>query len=192
MPQGASYILHADRDGIFPVINFTINDNVRIDEIFSIPLRNQEPYFRLFEKLQEVPYTPRNRFRRLELMYGILRLLTEESLIETPMLKQALWYIENNYRDNTLTNQILAEQVHVSEVYLRQLFQRELNTTPKQYILLLRMKLACQMLDESDATVTEIAAYCGFSSIYHFGRAFQRAMGMTPTEYRISSRYTFL
>ena len=59
-------------------------------------------------------------------------------------------------------------------------FQHELNR--------LRVEESQQLLAGSDSTVTEIAMAVGSASVHHFGTLFRRFTGMTPTQWRASSR----
>ena len=47
---------------------------------------------------------------------------------------------------------------------------------------------AKQMLVDTPFTVTAIAEECGFSSVYHFCRAFRQRTGKTPTQYAAENR----
>ncbi len=39
-------------------------------------------------------------------------------------------------------------------------------------------------MTNGDAKLTEIAGLCGFCDVYHFGRAFKRAVGVAPATWR--------
>ena len=95
----------------------------------------------------------------------------------------AIKYIENNYKDYTLSNQTLADVCNISEVYLRKLFIKHLNTTPKQYICDIRLSKAKQLLSEGILKTNAICEQCGFSSLSNFSRFFKEKTGLTPTEY---------
>ena len=142
----------------------------------------------MFGEMKALSLFPQKRLQLMRMMYELLENLSEEQQLRSPPLARVMDYLETHYTDWALTNQVLAEQAHISEVYLRQLFQREMGVSPKQYILTLRLKKAKQMLYEEDCTVTKIAQACGFSSIYHFCRAFHQAMGCSPSEYRQTYR----
>jgi len=57
-------------------------------------------------------------------------------------------------------------------------------TTFRGEIRELTVRRARTMLEEGDRTVAAIASELGFSSVQHFGTAFRRATGETPSAYR--------
>ena len=59
-----------------------------------------------------------------------------------------------------------------------------LNTTPIQYVKLLRLQRAAELLLSSPESVAEIGARCGFQDPSYFTRSFRERYGCTPSEYR--------
>jgi len=190
LPQHQQYVLYGDKTGDFPLINFFTDDKFKLDEFIKIKLHNPESYIREYETMRELNMFAHNRLRVMGMFYGMLDRLVHEESGENSALTYALDFIENHYRDAELTNQVLADRVGISEIYLRQLFRKQMGTSPKQYIIGLRIEKAKQLLCESSDSVTDISAECGFSSIYHFCRAFREAVSLTPTEYRSMNRRT--
>ena len=47
-----------------------------------------------------------------------------------------------------------------------------------------RVELAVELLNDADASFSEIATALGYSSAWNFARAFQRWTGETPSEFR--------
>jgi AraC-like DNA-binding protein len=69
--------------------------------------------------------------------------------------------------------------------------QRELNrcgTSFRDITAAVRVRRAANLLAYSDIPVTQISNDLGYSAPAHFARAFRRAMGQTPREYRSSRR----
>ena len=99
------------------------------------------------------------------------------------MLYPATKYIEENIFNPDLSNAILTKQARISEVYLRKLFLSQYNTTPKQYILNIRINKAKQLLTDTPFTITAISEECGFKSLYHYCRIFKAKTGLTTTQY---------
>ena len=99
-----------------------------------------------------------------------------------------LKYIDEHIQDPTLSNTQLAKRIGISEVYLRKLFQSHYHTTPRQYILELRIRKAKQLLASSRLSISQVAEHCGFTNPYHFSRAFRQATQRTPSEYRTENQ----
>ena len=129
-----------------------------------------------------------SRARTMSIFYDILDNICAQSKPGNHILSKAIDYILENYSDASLSNKVLAAQAGISEVYFRKLFKENFDITPKQYVLDFRIKKACKLLLESQYNVSEISEKCGFSSVYHFCRAFKDITSHTPTEYAKSNK----
>jgi two-component system response regulator YesN len=56
------------------------------------------------------------------------------------------------------------------------------------YVNRLRVTKACQLLNERQLTVSEVADAVGYPDSSYFARVFRRLAGVSPSEYRNSSR----
>jgi transcriptional regulator GlxA family with amidase domain len=56
--------------------------------------------------------------------------------------------------------------------------------SPSDYVLRTRLLLARRMLDQSTASVGEVAVTCGFYDQSHFTKAFKAHTGLPPQAYR--------
>ncbi|OHV09737.1 GlxA family transcriptional regulator [Kushneria phosphatilytica] len=74
----------------------------------------------------------------------------------------------------------LAEQVGLSARQLQRLFAHQLDSTPAQWYLTLRLARARTLLQDTDMTVIAVALSCGFSSSSSFSRAYRRHFGHPP------------
>ena len=79
---------------------------------------------------------------------------------------------------------MLAEAAGMSERTLLRVFREELNTTPAEYVQRARVDAARRGLATPRAPVARIAAACGFANAEAMRRAFQRALGISPADYR--------
>lgn len=186
LPKGENYTLYGNESGFFPVINFDC-ENFNLNSFLVIPLRNCDSYLKDFERMKQLSLFENNRAKIFSIFYDILSRLETENINDKNILKTAIDYIESNYADPNLNNFDLAEKLHISEVYFRRLFKERFGTTPKQYIMDIRIKKAKQLLNSSAVNVTQTAEQCGFSSVYHFCRIFKEKTGLTPTEYAKNS-----
>lgn len=185
LPKGESYLIRRDRTGRFPIINFDCAKPL-CDTVTVIKTENDEQLLSLYKKIKSAACMPENHLRIFSLFYEMLDLLTEGRL--PFILQKAVRRINEEYGNASLSNEALAEECGISEVYFRRLFASHLGTSPKQYIIDLRLKRAKQLLSEDVRSVREVSERCGFSNPYHFARLFKEHEGLTPTEYRRKHR----
>ncbi len=95
-------------------------------------------------------------------------------------------YIKANINQN-LTVSKLTKLLGISQPYLYKIFKEALGKSPKSFIMDYRIKLAKEMLSETDYSVTQIAYSVGFSDSFSFSKYFSLKVGISPTEYRISN-----
>lgn len=78
----------------------------------------------------------------------------------------------------------LAQKLSMSDAHFRRLFSCLHGVTPSQYLTIVRMRKARELLMQSELSISEIAESIGYRSVYYFCRAFKRETGYTPTDYR--------
>lgn len=186
LPMGQSYSLRNEEGGNFPIINF-LCDKPFTEEFIEIKLKNPEIYLREYDKMRAVWLSGNDKAKLYSIFYGILSRLGAESEPIHPILSKTVSYIYENISNPDLTNTLLSERAKISEVYFRRLFKENFGITPKQFILNIRIEEAKRLLGEGISSISSISSACGFSSVYHFSRAFKSATGLTPTEYERQS-----
>lgn len=92
-------------------------------------------------------------------------------------------FIHNNYAKNLSTNE-LAKQFNLSASYLSTMFKKHTSKTISQYIIQIRMKRACTLLDETNLTVGDISKSVGYEDVQYFYRIFKKWCNLTPLGYR--------
>ena len=189
LPKGASYTLIGAADGRFPLINFECNGEVG-DEVLAFPLSDRASCIRQYEKIKDLFLLQGNKHEIYASFYELLQLVCAERKPMGGRLGQAVSYIEEHLFETELSNESVARELGISEVYLRKLFRQGYRTTPKQYVLGLRLAKAKKLLCQSDFSVTRISEECGFSCVYHFCRSFKSKVGCTPREFAASDRVT--
>ena len=103
---------------------------------------------------------------------------------------QILAYIESHLSAADLTPTRIAAALHMTPRNLHYLFASE-GETVARYILRRRLEESVRALTcvpPQQRTLTEIALDLGFGSVTHFGRAFRRCYGVTPSDYRRGAR----
>ncbi len=181
LPQGQSYSLFGNANGAFPVINFFSLYRI-CDTITVLEVHNSEFLIRCYEEIKKLHTTGGNRAKIFSLFYEMLSELTSKR--KDTIIGPALDFLYDNYHLPNITNAQLAGICSISEVYFRKCFKANLGTSPKQFLLTLRLQKAKLLLAEGIQKITAIANACGFESSAHFCRTFKEQVGMTPSEYR--------
>ena len=78
----------------------------------------------------------------------------------------------------------LAAGVYLSHTGLIKKFKKQVGATPLDYIIMIRMRYAKQLLLETKFQINEIAAKCGYTNAYYFTNAFHKVFGMSPSAFR--------
>lgn len=96
--------------------------------------------------------------------------------------------ITENMNSRTFNIQFLVDHIGVGRTTFYQKVKILTGMSVNEYINKQRINQALQLLENSDATISEIADKVGFSYQCHFSTAFKQITGMTPTEYRQSKK----
>ena len=123
-----------------------------------------------------------NRIERL-----MIDIFTNEKVSETIVqddylverYKKLLKNIDENYADYTLEN--AANFTALSESYFSKFFKKMADMTFTQYLNLVRVEKAIELLRSGGTTVTNIAISCGFGTIRNFNRVFKSITGYSPS-----------
>lgn len=182
LPKGANYTLVGTADGRFPLINFDCIGDVG-NEVLAFPLADKAACIRLYEKIKDLFLLQGSKLEIYSAFYELLQLVCAGRKPHADRLEKALSYIDDHLFDARLSNTSIAQALGISEVYLRKLFRQGFHTTPKQYILGLRLARAKQLLCRTSFSITRISEECGFSCVYHFCRSFKTKVGCTPGEF---------
>lgn len=121
------------------------------------------------------------------LLYSILCRLAPEPQPEEASSRQpvreAVRYINKNLGGDLSLKRIAAE-VHVSTPHLVRLFKVEMQYSPHEYIIQLRMNRAKYLLSTTTLPVKAIAAEVGYGSESSFSAAFTERFGISPGRFR--------
>lgn len=102
-------------------------------------------------------------------------------------LPPSIKYIHENYH-SPLTVERLAEIERYTETYYYEWFQKNTGVSPGMYVQKLRLQKARQLLQTTDLPITQIAYQVGYNYPASLNRAFRKACGSTPMEFRVMSR----
>lgn len=144
-------------------------------------------------QLEDQPdaYWPcRSRSYFLELLFLLLQLYLdapgrEES--ELPVSQDdshpVILYLLNHYHQKITLDQ-LAKEFGTNRNSLNLEFKTQTDCSVIEYLLRLRVRIACQLLKDTSLPITEVAERVGYVDVTHFGRIFRRRMQLSPSAYR--------
>ncbi|MCU6707431.1 AraC family transcriptional regulator [Paenibacillus sp. J5C_2022] len=92
-------------------------------------------------------------------------------------------YIEQHYADNIYLETI-ADEIGLSPKYVSRLFKETTGTSITQYISLVRISKAKELLAQTDMKVSEISERIGITSRTTFLRLFKKHESLSPLDYR--------
>ena len=87
-----------------------------------------------------------------------------------------------SHPEQELLIETLAADIFVSKYYFIRKFRNSIGMTPHQFCIQNRIRKSQGLLDE-EKTISTIAAEMGFYDQSHFDRAFQKIVGISPSEY---------
>lgn len=98
-------------------------------------------------------------------------------------IDKAISYFSEHYNE-PISIDDYAEQNHVSASWFIRNFRLYAGITPKQFILQKRIYNAEALLQNTQYNINEIAQIVGYDNPLYFSRIFQKAKGLSPSEYR--------
>lgn len=111
-----------------------------------------------------------------------------ESIPITPldekMVEKAVKYVVTHLKRPDLSVEELSSQLGMSRVHLYKKLKATTGKTPIEFIRLIRLKRAAQLLRESQLNVSEVAYQVGFNSPRNFSKYFRDEFGMLPSAYQ--------
>lgn len=100
-----------------------------------------------------------------------------------PRLRALTGYLDAHL-EWPITVATMAEVAHVSVSRLHALFRSHLGTSPQRYLTDRRMERARELMRQTTMPVNEVASRVGYTDQAAFARAFRRATGHAPADYR--------
>ena len=134
-------------------------------------------------------YIEKIRGLLLSLIFEIARISKDEDEPDVKyrtgvnQIQNALKYVETHYADPIRIEQ-LAKECHISETHFRRLFSEYIDMTPIEYVNMVRVLRACDILRSTNDSMSTVALNCGFSTVSTFDRNFKQVLGVTPYQWK--------
>ena len=122
-----------------------------------------------------------------ELMDRILEALREKAPASKAGVRdpfqQITEYIEAHFAQSLSLGDV-ADYVHMNRTYVSELFTKKAGISFSQYKAQVRIRHACEMIEQGGYRLTDIAFSVGFESLSRFSRVFSQIKGVSPQQYR--------
>lgn len=121
---------------------------------------------------------------------GNIQELIQENEGKTSQQHAGIYHISNaldcigkRYMEN-IKMRTLADSCNLSETHFRRLFVEYMNMTPVEYINLMRVQQACELMQKTPYSMEELAAKVGYTAVSTFNRNFKKIVGTSPYQYK--------
>lgn len=104
------------------------------------------------------------------------------------VIQRAKDYIDNNYSHHNISLQVVADYVNVSPSYFSYIFSQETNQTFVEYLTMVRINRAMELLKTTHDKVYEISEKVGYSDPHYFCHLFKKVTGMTTSKFKAQKR----
>lgn len=105
---------------------------------------------------------------------------------QTSRISDALDYVRENYREEIKIRQ-LAHACNMSESHFRRVFLESMNMKPIEYINLIRIQKACELIKKTQISMEDVAYKVGFTTVSTFNRNFKKLVGISPYKWKQSA-----
>ncbi len=108
----------------------------------------------------------------------------ESAKQQRDLLKKAMGFIDEHYKEESISLDRVAKKVNISPNYLSAIFSQEAGQTFIDYLTSKRIEEAKRMLRQTDRRSNEIAFAVGYKDPHYFSFVFKKVVGLTPSDYR--------
>lgn len=89
-----------------------------------------------------------------------------------------------HYYDKEILIRDLAKCCHLSEPHFRRVFHENMNMTPIEYINLVRVQAACDLMRKGNEHMDIVAQKVGYQTVSTFNRNFHKIIGLSPYQWK--------
>lgn len=134
-------------------------------------------------KIRNIVETRRHNQKEFQQQVKIEPSKITVSSLDEKLIRKALEYTEQHMSDPDFSVEELSRELGMSRVHLYKKLSSLTGKTPIEFIRIIRLKRAAQLLQESQMTVSEIAYEVGFNNPKYFRKYFKEEFGVLPSLY---------
>ena len=98
--------------------------------------------------------------------------------------KKIYTYIHDHFAEYDISLERVAEQLHTNTEAVRLAVMKYTGKMYKDYIILLRIEYAKELLSQGNLSVEEICQQVGYGNVSYFIKLFRKMTGVTPAKYK--------
>lgn len=198
-----SFMVDASQKCCITQLSFKLNEvSINLEELMIF--KDKQPYFKIasctdvLESMQSMytyahdkSYGTYNKLLlnvELQKLFIILSMHIEQMCLIGPkyehtILESVLAYIHENYEQD-IQLEALAKQHKMSSRYLRKIFMEHVGFNAMEYITMLRIEKAKDLLKNTSKPISHIAFQVGYNSFQYFSMHFKKKTRITPKDFR--------
>lgn len=92
-------------------------------------------------------------------------------------------YIKMNAYKRVTVNDVAA-YIGIDRSYLCRLFKEYKNVSPQEFIMTLKLNMACRYLENKNLSISEVAQSIGYNDTHVFSKAFKKQFKVSPMAWR--------
>ena len=143
--------------------------------------------------VQSNPLAKGGDLKLTSLLYLFMYLLVDNALTPLPetgsehiketYVRKAVEYMRMNYPRNISISGV-AQYVGLDRSYFYTLFKKFTEMSPQEFLVMLRMEKACELLAHTGLSVGHVSRSVGYNDPLLFSKMFRRIKGKSPVNYR--------
>ena len=175
--------------GIFKQNPFIVYKRLKNDEYKQIKTLYRKVWDEIIHKHEEWEALATAYLK--EILITMMRYMTVEQMNysnlqseKSNLIASAMRLGMENCFDQGFNLKSVAKSLFISEAHLSRIFYQMSGAHFSDYVRNIRLKRACQLLENTSLTNEEIVAECGLKDVPSFYRLFKQQMSLTPNQYR--------
>lgn len=103
--------------------------------------------------------------------------------------ERIILYLNEHYREEVVFDE-MAKEIGISYSYMRKIVYEQTGKSLSDYLNLLRIEKAKELLVDSNLSIAQIASEVGYINVRSFNRLFRKFEGMPPSSYKLQRSKT--
>ncbi|MBE7046651.1 MAG: helix-turn-helix transcriptional regulator [Ruminococcaceae bacterium] len=202
LPKGKmrQYTTASDNFCMYELIFSATSHDMNLMEImgltkgdYVVDIKDKEHMSKLFESCHRISMK-RSQIHDIGSCANIINIIKayassreETKVSHTAEFNAVIDYMRKNLKKKIDINELSAI-MYMQPTYFIRKFKSAFGMPPLKYLWKLRLFKAMNLLSSTDMPISEVASQTGTDDIYYFTKAFKKANGITPAEYRKAFR----